>query len=62
MTRRIVRRGGLERMIFFSEDSPRRAESRRGAPYGRIDVDDVVRPIYAEASKAPGREFKSPER
>jgi len=27
---------------------------------GRWDVDDVVRPIYKEASEALGREFKYP--
>jgi len=28
---------------------------------GRLDVDDVVRPIYEEASEALGKEFKYPE-
>jgi ribonuclease Z len=29
---------------------------------GRLDMDDVIRPIYEETSKALGREFKYPEK
>jgi hypothetical protein len=29
---------------------------------GRLDVDDVIKPIYEEASKALGKEFKYPSK
>jgi ribonuclease Z len=28
---------------------------------GRLDMDDVIRPIYEETSEALGKEFKYPE-
>jgi hypothetical protein len=29
---------------------------------GRLDVDDVIRPIYEEASEALGRKFEFPKK
>ena len=44
---------------------PVKAEDRVGyspeIEAGRLDVDDVIKPIYEEASKALGKEFEYPE-
>jgi len=72
----VTKEGTRERMAIIDEHTwnpphaypaePVKAEDRVGyspeIEAGRLDVDDVIRPIYEEASEALGREFEYPKK
>jgi len=46
----------------LAPDPKDRVPYSREIEAGRLDMDDVIRPIYEEASEALGREFEYPKK